>query len=806
VPPKTRLSRYVALAERRAGVILVTAFLVAAGAATLASKLALHTDMAELLPDQHPAVVALRGIAGRQKSATSLALLIHGPSADANRAFAAALEPELDKLIPSAFSEIQWTASHEKADFGARWKWLYADIADLDRAENLLDHLILDKTNPLAVQIDGDPDAELAKLRAELDKKLPAAPAHDRFEGVVDGESYLGVMLWRKLGGVATAGDRETLETVKAIIARLDPHRFDAKLAVEFTGGIAQAIDEQNGIRDDLTLATVLCFGLVGLAVYSYFRRLALLLVIGAPVILGLLIALAIASLTIHYLNINTAFLISIILGNGINTPIVLLARYGEERRLGRAPSEAMVGALEKTWLGTLSATGAASLAYGCLALTSFRGFNQFGLVGGIGMLLVWLSTYLIVPSLVTLGEARWPASLTAPRNLWRGVVAALGRVVVKRPGWTTALVLASLLAALPPLIGYVRDPLEWNLDMLRSDATPSQRLWPKMEAIGLGDVGAGAIGNKGVLLVDLPEQADAVAAALMAADRARGPAHVLQETRTLSSVLPSDQDEKLETLARIRRKLDRHPDYLGPHATAWRPPDYLRRLTVDDLPPTIRDMFTETDGHVGRLVGIDVDRHTYYDWNGRDLLRLAKALEVDALGKHWVAASAVTVFAGMLESVVADGPRLTLIALLGVVVLLMLAFGIRGSVPVIGSLAIGLVWLGGLAGILHLKINFMNFVALPITLGVGADYAANMWSRLRGEPPGAPLADVIGDIGSAVALSSLTTIIGYATLLLSHNRALRSFGLLADLGELVCLVAALVALPGLVALARRKP
>jgi predicted RND superfamily exporter protein len=57
-----------------------------------------------------------------------------------------------------------------------------------------------------------------------------------------------------------------------------------------------------------------------------------------------------------------------------------------------------------------------------------------------------------------------------------------------------------------------------------------------------------------------------------------------------------------------------------------------------------------------------------------------------------------------------------------------------------------------------------------------------------------------MADSGSAVALCSLTTIIGYSSLLMSHNRALRSFGMLADLGELTCLIAALVALPAIVA------
>ncbi|HEX7625255.1 MAG TPA: RND transporter, partial [Anaeromyxobacteraceae bacterium] len=54
----------------------------------------------------------------------------------------------------------------------------------------------------------------------------------------------------------------------------------------------------------------------------------------------------------------------------------------------------------------------------------------------------------------------------------------------------------------------------------------------------------------------------------------------------------------------------------------------------------------------------------------------------------------------------------------------------------------------------------------------------------------------VLRETGGAVALCSLTTIIGYASLLVADNQALRGFGLLASLGEVACFTAALFALP----------
>ena len=59
---------------------------------------------------------------------------------------------------------------------------------------------------------------------------------------------------------------------------------------------------------------------------------------------------------------------------------------------------------------------------------------------------------------------------------------------------------------------------------------------------------------------------------------------------------------------------------------------------------------------------------------------------------------------------------------------------------------------------------------------------------------------EAIRSTGGAVALCSMTTIIGYGSLLLATNRALFLFGLVAVLGELCCLVTAVVVLPAVLA------
>ena len=60
--------------------------------------------------------------------------------------------------------------------------------------------------------------------------------------------------------------------------------------------------------------------------------------------------AFAVAELAFGYLNSSTAFLGSIIIGNGINYAIVLMSRYEEHRARGEDPNEALRNALGGTW------------------------------------------------------------------------------------------------------------------------------------------------------------------------------------------------------------------------------------------------------------------------------------------------------------------------------------------------------------------------------------------------------------------------------------------------------------------------
>jgi len=228
-------------------------------------------------------------------------------------------------------------------------------------------------------------------------------------------------------------------------------------------------------------------------------------------------------------------------------------------------------------------------------------------------------------------------------------------------------------------------------------------------------------------------------------------------------------------------------------------------------LPPLLSQALRERDGTWGRTVVVEqaVDGAT---WDGRVTVDSVRALETiaRAVSPPAQVAGGFVVSASVLDAVEREAPRTTLLVLAAVMVVVALAFrDLPSAALVLGSLATGVAWMTAVAAASGQRLNVLNFVAFPITFGVGVEYAMNVLARLR-SPRGAvaqdaSLAVAVQRTGGAVALCSLTTIIGYGSLLLAENQALFSFGLLAVLGEITCLAAAVVVLPAALAARRSR-
>ena len=769
------------------------------------TKLRLNTDFSELLPASDPAVEVLKEMNRRMAGLSSLDVVVQGPDGEANRRFASALVPRLLALHDPVIDDVTDGVEVEDAFFSHN-EYLYATSADLTSARDRLEHQIALRKNPLLADLDddgpGDGFAEIEKSLAG--KTSPFAKFPGGHFAYKDGSLY-AVVIWLRGGFLGDGPANATAERIRATATRLAGELNNQGQKVGLTGNVITAAEERGALANDLTVATTLSVVAVCIVVFLFFGRLSSVPFMVVPALIGVLLALGFAQLAFGFLNTATGFMGAIIVGNGINYAIVQMARYEEERRRGRSVGDAVGVALETTWRATGLAAVGAAIAYGSLAITDFRGFNQFGYIGGAGMLLSWFATLLVLPCLWVLFDRR-AAGATVPRVRGFSAAAPIARFTIRHArGVLLAGLAVSIVAALP-LPRFVRDPFEYDFDKLRNQVaknSDSEVLSAKLNPI------FGRSLSPSFVLADRPEQVEAIRKKMLERDRTR---HVIGEIKTVTDFLPGtpeEQSAKLVLLGQIRALLDKNLDLLEgderASALKMRPPDDLRVLSPPDLPRGVRRFYTEADGTIGRMVAW-FPRDDINVWDGRVQRKLAEIVRDVKLDDGTLIRSSgwAVVFAAMIDAVTHDGPKVTAVSFFGVLGLLLLLAQRRGAWLVVGSLCVGVLWMVGATAAAGVRINFLNFIALPITFGIAVDYGANIYLRYRLEGPGG-LERSVTATGGAVALCSLTTIIGYGALLVADTQGLRTFGAAAILGEFACITTALVLLPAAIELLERR-
>jgi predicted RND superfamily exporter protein len=822
----------------RPGLVVALALSIACGAWTYASGLRIEGSFVALLPSESSTFKRFNEALDRRSGGSAtLIVLARSPSEANNRAFVDALSQKL-ALLPSEEVQAVETGPGEAREFFKKWRWLFAsrkDLALLDcRIEQEIDkrkpsYLGLDDPCEETVQIEemeGEVDllareapkptkdspedsapapkdeSELQKYKRELSEKLATL---DRYPtGYFQNEkgTLFSVMVRAPSAGMGEFASDALMRKVKKTVSSLDPQ--SRGIDVGYAGDIANAIEQRDALISDMAVISLIAVGLILGSIVLFFHSFAALFQIGFCVVVGTGLSFAVAMFAFGRLNTATSFLGAIIAGNGINYGIIYLSRYRELRKTGLSREDALIQSALSSRKGTWLAAVAAGGAYGALILTSFRGFSEFGLIGGVGMIFCWMATFTTLPALVTLMEKVSGDTAASFRPTIPLPLASVGRFVQRKRLAILGLFFILTTIAVIPLPNYLSDPWEYSFSKLGSSSS-------KKSGAGHWSRKANKLfqtrGSPMLILADDMSGAGDLRRKLRAADERITGGKYLERIETIDDRLggpPEVVSDKLTRLSKIRENIDSvMPRLRGEDLEIvkdWRPPEYLRPLTPDDLPELVRTQFTERDGRVGTPVYVYLNRGLSQS-NGHNLLRISDIFESVQLPSGRIApnASRSTVFAEMIRAMERDGPYSTLMAFLAVVgVTLLVARRFLTSASIILSLICAVLLTVGGAAWLDVRLNFLNFVALPLTFGIGVEYAINLYERIvkRDSVP-----EGLSSIGGPVALCSLTTIIGYGALTMADNMALQSFGRYAMAGELACIITALFVMPAFISL-----
>ncbi|MCA1819719.1 MAG: MMPL family transporter, partial [Halobacteriales archaeon] len=192
----------------------------------------------------------------------------------------------------------------------------------------------------------------------------------------------------------------------------------------------------------------------------------------------------------------------------------------------------------------------------------------------------------------------------------------------------------------------------------------------------------------------------------------------------------------------------------------------------------------------------------------GESALRLQNGLPLVDCDKVYVLGEAIN--AHMTE--LANSDFLTFGPIVFVVTLIVLFFAFNDLVSTLIaalSFTLGLVWTYGFMGYMAMPLTFFGLLIVPITLGVGKEYAIYVTNQFQeyvseGKPREEALRLMGSRAGAALLLASLTSILGVATMALANFFIMRDLAILTCISFASLFVISITFIPAAQALRRR--
>jgi predicted RND superfamily exporter protein len=811
------LGRLLAVQVRRPWLTLLVVGLVTLVSALLAVRLGVKTGFEAMLPENRRSVKELDRVAARTAGVSTIFVVLEGDDTAAMRKAADALVPELRKIGPPWVGAVE-NGVHDAIAFMSPRAGLFADLKQLEKLREDVDAryeyevakatgALLDEDGEKPPEINGETIKKQLGLKEEDLARFP-----DGYYQSQDGKALV-VAIRAGVLGSDFDGAREALRRVTEVVDRVDPKSFHPSITYGLTGDLVIGLSEYSTMINDLTEVGVTGVALLVAVVLLYYLRIRMLVAMSVTIGIGVAWTFGLTQLTIGHLNMATGFLFTIVAGNGINFAIIFMARYLEARRAGASLEEALGVAQRETWLPTLTAGCAAGASYASLLITDFRGFRDFGAIGGAGMVLCWIATFAALPSILAAIERVTPLD-AEKAGLWGRLRKATEQgIAFGKPfaaiagGAPRAVTVVGLIACIGGAAYTYRyfatDPMEYDLTRVQSERT--ERGEEEQRLIRLAKGITGYVGLDGMaILTERPEQVAPLKAELLKRrDAAPEDLKPFKDVLALQDFVPAQQEEKIPVLLALKDRVMRAKKRGMISDADWKqvealiPPDDLKAFGIAELPDGIARLFTEKDGTRGRIVYITPTRDELTN-DAKYLFRWADSFRETKLpdGSTIYGSGRSVIYADMWAAVIADVPKAILASFLATILVVVLAFRAGKPVAIVtGSLLVGIAWMTGSLSLGGVKLNFLNFIALPLTFGIGVDYAVNIMARYRTDGPGSAL-DAVRSTGGAVVLCSLTTLLGYLALVRSKNFGVRSMGIAAVLGEATCLIAAVLVLP----------
>ena len=310
----------------------------------------------------------------------------------------------------------------------------------------------------------------------------------------------------------------------------------DLQARVRLTGPVPVRDEEFASLKEGAGLNGAITGATVLLIFWLALRSWRLVLAVAVTLAIGLLTTAGLAFLTWGSLNpVSTAFAV-LFVGLGADFSVQFNMRYRAKRHERGDFSVALREAVE--WVGLPLTLAAASAAAGFLSFTptAYTGLAQLGWIAGCGMFVAYLATFLLLPALMTVVNPP-----DEPKQIKQPWLAAIDHLLRRRRAWVIGFTVLLTLAGVYwlPFVQFDFNPVHLESSRLPAVSTYLQLSRdPRMDA------------NAAEVLARSREEAKQIAGKLEKLPQ-------VNEVRTLDDIVPTEQRQKLEVIARAKAALE---------------------------------------------------------------------------------------------------------------------------------------------------------------------------------------------------------------------------------------------------------
>jgi len=654
-----------------------------------------------------------------------------------------------------------------------------------------------------------------------------------------------------------------TTKTIRAELKNLEA-KYPG-MEIKLTGEPALDTDQMEEANSDSAKAAMITLALIiGLFFISYrtFLRPTFAILV---LIMAVLWSLGFGLATVGHFNILSIAVIPMVLGIGIDFGIQILGRYEEELGQGRTIDEAVTTALQHTGVAIITGGSTTAAAFFTLCFNDFVGLSELGIIAGCSMIFCIAANLVVLPAVFILRDRTCSAEqlkVQSGNSAWN-FIRTWDRDMVRTPWiWIGASVIISIAAALSlPHLKFDYNLL--NLDNANADSVKA--LYEVMDAskndegTEVSTIYASVVANdlkeardlsKNLLAlpqvakvdsilelvpedqdkkmpiiqrivtaagslnvkpsngksVDIPAARKDIASLLSQAKEGLKQAKGYSNVSTIAKDAVSAFGNMIPALQRADKALNSASvDVIQKRFSASSTGAFSRMqanmallktqkadrgLTLADIPPQIQKLFLAPNGKILLQVYGKEDlweRDPDERFTNAVLTVAGKATGTPVLNYYATELLRVSYLWAAVWAFVA------------IVVLILLHFqSFKYLLLTLTPLVLAVLWRTGAMVWLGIEFNPANIVTLPLIIGIDVAFGVYIIDRYRED---GKLSIFAGSTGKAIIMSSLTSLFGFSSLLISEFRGMFDIGQLMSLGIAIGLVTAIFILPQILAL-----